>query len=111
MFSLGCSKPVALGVALVLAVAASALPGRGMAEDAAAPRLRLELNAATPQGAACRLSFVVENRLGADLDAAVFETVLFTADGQVDRLAAGQFAHLGHAEALPLRLAELARHP
>lgn len=58
---------------------ALALPA-GADETAA---LSVELNAVEPREAACRLTFVVENRLGADLDALVFETVLFDRSGQV----------------------------
>jgi hypothetical protein len=47
------------------------------------PSLSVELNTVEPQAEACRLTFVVENQLGADLDALVFETVLFDTAGQV----------------------------
>lgn len=67
-FSLVCQLLVAL-----------ALPAQ--ADDA--PSLSLELNAVTAQDQACRLTFVVENGLGKDLSALVYETVLFSKDGQV----------------------------
>lgn len=47
------------------------------------PSLMVELNAVTAQDQACRLTFVVESKLGADLNALVYETVLFNKDGQV----------------------------
>lgn len=48
--------------------------------------LKIELNSATDTDGACRISFVVENALGADLSEAVFETVLFDTAGSVERL-------------------------
>jgi hypothetical protein len=48
--------------------------------------LRLELNGAAQVDAACRLTFKVDNTLGADLSALSFETVILTKDGQVERL-------------------------
>jgi hypothetical protein len=54
------------------------------AEDGAA--LTLELNGAAQVEAACRLTFKVDNGLGADLSALGFETVILTTDGQVERL-------------------------
>ncbi|MCL3883376.1 hypothetical protein [Marivita sp. GX14005] len=63
-----------------------AFAGAAQAQDAPQPRLAVELNAADDGDDACRLSFLVENSLGADLDEAVFETVIFDATGAVDRL-------------------------
>lgn len=64
--------------------------GAGLAQDAqetaTSPRLGIELNDATDVNGACRISFLVENRLGEGLSAAVFETVLFDASGAVERL-------------------------
>ena len=48
--------------------------------------LQIELNAADDVDGACRISFVVENRLGGALSGTVFETVIFDADGAVERL-------------------------
>lgn len=48
--------------------------------------LGLELNSVTPTDAGCRLTFLTENNLAVDLTSAVFETVLFTRNGVVDRL-------------------------
>lgn len=71
----------------LLATALAAWGGIAMAQEASAPRgLQIELNTAADMEGGCRLSFVVENRLGADLTGAVFETVLFDAEGAVDRL-------------------------
>ncbi|MBL4916913.1 hypothetical protein [Szabonella alba] len=53
---------------------------------AKAPALLLELNDAETVGEACRLTFVVENRLGTDLAALGIEAVIFTPEGGVERL-------------------------
>lgn len=55
-------------------------------EPAAKPGLQIELNDAADVDDTCRISFLVENRLGTDLSGAVFETVLFDASGAVERL-------------------------
>ena len=65
-----------IGLAGGVAAQASAEPGG----------LQIELNSATDVDGACRISFVLENQLGADLTETVFETVLFDADGAVERL-------------------------
>ncbi len=77
-------RPPLVAAALLAALPAAALPA--LAQEAPAdpaPVLAVELNTAAPQGDACRLTFVVENGLGADLDAAVIETVLFDREGAV----------------------------
>lgn len=71
--------------------------GAGVAlaeETAAPPALAIELNTLTQQDQACRMIFMVENTLGADLSAAVFETVLFKSDGSVERLTLFDFQAL-----------------
>lgn len=64
----------------------------------AAQSLAVELNTAedmdTATGGACRLSFLAENKLGADLSAVVFEVVVLNAQGQVDRLTLLDFQDL-----------------
>lgn len=47
--------------------------------------LAIELNTAEQLEATCRLVFMTQNGLGADLDALALETVLFDAEGGVDR--------------------------
>lgn len=70
--------------------------GPVLAEQSAAPApfLSLELNSSTQQDAACRLTFVAFNQLQADLDTAVFETVLFSTDGAVLQLTLFDFQTL-----------------
>jgi len=75
----------------VLALAA----GPAYAQDEApAPSLSLELNALQQQKDACRIVFLAENRLGTDLSALSFETVLIDTDGIVDRLTLFDFQSL-----------------
>ena len=75
----------------VLALAA----GPAYAQDEApAPSLSLELNALQQQDDACRIVFLAENRLGTDLSALSFETVLIDTDGIVDRLTLFDFQSL-----------------
>ncbi|TIV76481.1 MAG: hypothetical protein E5V78_29760 [Mesorhizobium sp.] len=61
---------------------------------ASAPALSLELNAAQPSEKGCRLTFVVNNALGADLSKAAFEIALFNEAGVVDRLTVLDFKDL-----------------
>ena len=64
------------------------------AQSAPAPQLSLELNAARPSDKGCRLTFVVNNALGADLSKAAFEIALFNEAGVVDRLSVLDFKDL-----------------
>ena len=82
---------------ILTAFLAVSLPAGGAAlaqEPAAAPSLRLEFNGLEPSTAGCRLTFVVENGLGAALDRAAFEIVLFNRNGLVDRLTVLDFKDL-----------------
>jgi hypothetical protein len=63
-------------------------------EKAAAPALMLELNGAEPSDKGCRLTFVVNNELGAELSRASFEIALFDESGVVDRLTVLDFKEL-----------------
>lgn len=75
----------------VLALAA----GPAYAQDEApAPSLSIELNALQQHDDACRIVFLAENRLGADLSALSFETVLIDTAGIVDRLTLFDFQSL-----------------
>lgn len=75
--------------ALVLPLAAGA---HAFAEDM--PALMLELNGAEPSDKGCRLTFVVNNALGAELSSAAFEIALFNEAGVVDRLTVLDFKEL-----------------
>jgi hypothetical protein len=63
-------------------------------ESAPVPALTLELNGAQPSEKGCRLTFVVNNALGADLSKAAFEIALFNEAGVVDRLTVLDFKDL-----------------
>ncbi len=82
---------------LVLSAAvATALSWGAAAQEAAKPAsaLSLELNGAQPSDKGCRLTFVVNNGLGADLSMAAFEIALFNEAGVVDRLTVLDFKDL-----------------
>lgn len=72
-------------VALVTSFLAAAGTGPVSAEQSVTPArfLSIELNAAEQRDTACRLTFVARNELGADLNTAVFETVLFSVESAV----------------------------
>jgi hypothetical protein len=63
-------------------------------QSAPVPALSLELNGAQPSDKGCRLTFVVNNNLGADLSKAAFEIALFNEAGLVDRLTVLDFKEL-----------------
>ena len=71
---------------------AATLPA--VAQDSDAPRLSVELNRIDPLDGACRLTFLAENALGADLDAHALETVLIDGEGRVERLTLFDFGAL-----------------
>jgi hypothetical protein len=78
-----------------MAVSLAAASGAASAQEpASTPSLRLEFNGIEPSTAGCRLTFVVENALGAALDRAAFEIVLFNGQGLVDRLTVLDFKEL-----------------
>ncbi|CCV14438.1 hypothetical protein [Mesorhizobium sp. STM 4661] len=80
---------------LTSALAVSLAMGPALAQQAApAPSLTLELNAMQPSDKGCRLTFVVNNGLGADLAKAAFEIALFNEAGVVDRLTVLDFKEL-----------------
>lgn len=82
-------------IAILCFALAKPLWAQGAEEGAAAaPRLSLELNRIDPLEGACRLTFMVENGLGADLSALALETVLIDSAGQVERLTLFEFGAL-----------------
>jgi hypothetical protein len=78
----------------VICLACLAFAAPSLADEAAEPRLSLELNRIDPLDGACRLTFMARNGLGADLAALALETVLIDAEGQVDRLTLFDFGTL-----------------
>jgi len=81
---------VLVGTALSLAAPVVAQePGKD------APALSLTLNTLQPTGAGgCRLTFVIRNGLGSDIESLVTEAVLFDAGGQVATLTLFDFGSL-----------------
>jgi hypothetical protein len=79
---------------LTIAVVMSAVPALAQTAAPAAPALTLELNGAQTSDKGCRLTFVVNNDLGAELTKAAFEIALFNASGVVDRLTVLDFKEL-----------------
>ncbi len=63
-------------------------------EGGAAGTLSLELNTTKSVESGCQLSFLIQNGHDTDIDAAVYETVLLDAEGQVDRLTLFDFGTL-----------------
>ena len=64
------------------------------AQDEAPGGLSLELNALSDEGGACRMTFLATNATGADIEGAVFETVIFDVEGAVERLTLFDFRDL-----------------
>lgn len=62
--------------------------------DAVVPGVSLELNAVQDVENACRFTFVAGNNTGHSIDKAVFETVIFDAEGAVVRLSLFDFRAL-----------------
>lgn len=83
---------------LLAATQGVALAGGACAQEAASqpdpPFLSIDLNTVEQHADNCRLTFVVQNGLGVDVSAAVFETVLFDRAGQVIDLTLFDFQDL-----------------
>jgi len=79
---------------LSAAVATTLAWGAVAQEAKTPPALTLELNGAQPSDKGCRLTFVVNNDLGAGLSKAAFEIALFNDAGVVDRLTVLDFKDL-----------------
>jgi len=89
--------PLCLALAVTMPQALAAQEPSTPATPVATPPaagLAIELNTAANHDGGCLLSFVAQNGTGQDIDRAVFETVLFTAEGQVDRLSLFDFGAL-----------------
>ncbi|MFN4155154.1 MAG: hypothetical protein ACK4HF_10900 [Paracoccaceae bacterium] len=71
------------------AMAYAIATGTAQAQD-----LRIGLNTLEAQPEACRLTFVAENRIGADITRLVVEAVLFTKAGRVAQFTLFDFAAL-----------------
>lgn len=80
-------RRLVLGVLL-----AGAVPALAPAQPA--DRLSIELNTVQDVGGACRLTFVIANDTGKQIDKAVFETVIFDTAGAVVSLSLFNFRDL-----------------
>jgi hypothetical protein len=65
-----------------------------LAQEAETPSLSIELNAQASSATGCLLTFMASNGHAEEIESAVFETVLFDKDGQVDRLTLFDFGSL-----------------
>ena len=68
-----------------------------LAQDGQGAHVSIELNAVQQVKDSCRISFLIQNGHGFDIDQAVFEAVLFDAEGRVDRLTLFDFGVLPSA--------------
>ncbi len=73
------------GLTVALFASVSAAQAQDGATDVA-PSLSIEFNALGQVEGACRLTFMVTNTMGADIDSVSLEAVIFTTQGTVDRL-------------------------
>lgn len=87
--------PVVTAAFALTAFTAPALSQSASEPEAAAPQLALTLNNLSETGGdGCRLTFVIRNELGADIDALVAEAVLFDAEGRVASMTLFDFGTL-----------------
>jgi len=98
--------------AVVLGVTALTAPALAQPEgDDTAPRLELSLNTVdTTEAAGCRLTFVIGNELGAQIDQMVAEAVLFDTAGRVATMTLFDFGQLPDGRPRVRRF-ELAEQP
>jgi hypothetical protein len=80
--------------ALITALLAAGTPAGVLAQEVTEPALYLELNGAQASDKGCRLTFLVRNDLGADVDEASYEIALFDEAGVVGSLAVLAFKDL-----------------
>lgn len=77
---------------LLFALTPVAVPAQS--EENVSPNLFLELNTVQHVDGACRLTFLAQNDTGAEIDQAVFETVIFDSSGGVLSLSLFDFREL-----------------
>ncbi|WP_136636036.1 hypothetical protein [Pseudooceanicola onchidii] len=78
----------------MMAGTAMILSSAPLAAQDQTPHMSVELNAAQPQDDACKLSFLVQSTHEAAITKVVYETVIFDASGQVNRLTLFDFGAL-----------------
>ena len=79
---------------MAAACAAMMIPATALAKDPVPPGVALDLSAAEQIGGACKLSFVATNSHASDITQAVYEVVLFGADGAVAQMTLLDFRDL-----------------
>lgn len=80
---------------LVTLCLAAVLTGEtGFAQVDQGAHVSIEINALEPVDNACRISFLIQNGHGVDIEKAVYEAVLFDTEGRVDRLTLFDFGAL-----------------
>ncbi|MCX7559538.1 hypothetical protein OS190_08135 [Sulfitobacter sp. F26204] len=82
-----------MGKNIVFAAALSLGAAAALAQDVD-QQLTVELNSVASAESGCLLTFMVTNSFTDAIDSAIFETVLFTTSGQVDRLTLFDFGNL-----------------
>lgn len=82
---------LALAAALAISSTNSAL---AQSADDNPSELLLELNTVQEVNGACRLTFLVQNETGSDIEKAAFETVIFDSSGRVVTLSLFDFRDL-----------------
>ncbi|MBX3569718.1 MAG: hypothetical protein KF914_16770 [Rhizobiaceae bacterium] len=85
------TSPSLRNLAFALALSLAGAPAAAQETEG---KLKLELNAAQPSEKGCRLTFLVQNGLGAELTEAAFEIALFDEAGVVGTLAVLAFRDL-----------------
>lgn len=80
-----------------------------LAQEVAAPKLLLELNAAQASEKGCRVTFLATNELGGALEKASVEMALFNGAGAIERIVTLDFKGLteGKTKVLQFELANL----
>lgn len=78
-------------MALTFGLCSNAVSGETVTQR---PGVTLELNNADIVGESCRLTFVATNKTETEIERAVYETVLFSKEGQVVLLTLFDFGHL-----------------
>ncbi|MEX0279337.1 MAG: hypothetical protein AB3N19_17595 [Ruegeria sp.] len=66
----------------------------GQSADTSSSGLLVELNAIQDVDGACRLTFLIQNQTGTSIDSAIFETVIFDAEGSLVSLSLFDFRDL-----------------
>ncbi|MDZ5698227.1 hypothetical protein [Chelativorans sp. M5D2P16] len=80
--------------AMIAAAALAVQPALAQETEAPAAKLGLELNSLAPTENGCRVTFVISNAMGAEIENAAFEIALFDQDRMVDRLTVIEFGEL-----------------